>query len=85
VLPPGFHRIRHYGLFANRSRAENLTQARRLLNLPAVLNKTDDADGADDDQPLSHPCPCCGGRMIIIGTFARGGAPRYRRQSAQDR
>ncbi len=78
VLPQGFHRIRHYGLFANGGRAENITQARRLLNLPAVHNKTDDADGTGDDQPLSHPCPCCGGRMIIIEAFARGGAPRYR-------
>ena len=23
----------------------------------------------------SRPCPCCGGRMIIIEVFARGGAP----------
>jgi hypothetical protein len=78
VLPPGFHRVRHYGLFANGGRAENIAQARRLLNLPEVHNKTDDADGAGDDESPSHPCPCCGGRMIIIETFARGGAPRYR-------
>jgi hypothetical protein len=25
-----------------------------------------------------HPCPCCGGRMVIIETFLRGAAPRYR-------
>ena len=24
------------------------------------------------------PCPCCGGRMIIIETFERGCSPRYR-------
>jgi Putative transposase len=28
VLPPGFHRIRHYGLFANTSRADNIARAR---------------------------------------------------------
>jgi hypothetical protein len=33
VLPHGFHRIRHYGLFANNGRTENLIQARRLLNV----------------------------------------------------
>jgi hypothetical protein len=22
------------------------------------------------------PCPCCGGRMIIVEVFARGAAPR---------
>jgi hypothetical protein len=27
---------------------------------------------------LSVPCPCCGGRMIIIEIFERGCAPRYR-------
>ena len=29
------------------------------------------------DRP-SPPCPCCGGRMIIIETFERGGGPRAR-------
>ena len=39
-----------------------------------------DADGLGDSEPqtLSHPCPCCGGRMIIVETFERGNAPRYR-------
>jgi hypothetical protein len=30
VLPTGFHRIRHYGLFASGKRAENIARARRL-------------------------------------------------------
>ena len=29
-----------------------------------------------EPQTPSHPCPCCGGRMIIIETFVRGCAPR---------
>jgi hypothetical protein len=33
VLPKGLHRIRHYGLFANGSRAENVGRARELLHL----------------------------------------------------
>ena len=37
VLPGGFHRIRHYGLFANGGRAENIARARELLNVPAPL------------------------------------------------
>lgn len=28
VLPQGFHRIRHYGLFASGARADNIAQAR---------------------------------------------------------
>jgi hypothetical protein len=80
VLPSGFHRIRHYGLFANGGRAENIARARQLLNVPAIQRETADADGTDGGQPqaLSQPCPCCGGRMVIIETFERGGAPRYR-------
>ena len=35
VLPGSFHRIRHYGLLANGSRAENIAHARGLLSLPA--------------------------------------------------
>ena len=80
VLPSRFHRIRHYGLFANGGRAENIARARQLLNVSAMENETGDADSGDDGEPqtLSHPCPCCGGRMIIIETFERGAAPRYR-------
>jgi hypothetical protein len=79
VLPDGFHRIRHYGLFANRGRAENIARARQLFNAPAPQNVPSDADSTGDGEPraLSHPCPCCGGRMIIIEIFERGCAPRY--------
>ena len=31
VLPTGFHRIRHYGLFASGARAHNIAHARELL------------------------------------------------------
>ncbi len=80
VLPGGFHRIRHYGLFANGGRADNIAQARQLLNATAAHLEPSDTGGAGDAEPqtLSHPCPCCGGRMIIIETFERGGTPRHR-------
>src|SRR5437899_11252467 len=81
VLPTGFHRIRHYGLFANGSRAENIARARQLLDVPPTKkNEPPDAGSADAGEPqiLAHPCPCCGGRMIIIETFARGYSPQYR-------
>jgi hypothetical protein len=74
VLPGGFHRIRYYGLLANGGRAENIARARRLLNASAPQVAHSDAGGAEQ-QSLSHPCPCCGGRMIVIETFARG--PRH--------
>jgi hypothetical protein len=79
VLPDGFHRIRHYGLFANGGRADNIARARHLLNVPTPQRALADADSGDSGpQALSHPCPCCGGRMIIIETFERGSTPRYR-------
>jgi hypothetical protein len=81
VLPGGFHRIRHYGLFANTSRADNIARARELLAVPKPRNNNAANAGstdANEPQTLSHPCPCCGGRMIIIETFERGRAPRYR-------
>jgi hypothetical protein len=37
VLPEGFVRIRHYGLFANRHRAGNLARCRELLTGAAEL------------------------------------------------
>jgi predicted RNA-binding Zn-ribbon protein involved in translation (DUF1610 family) len=78
VLPDGFHRIRHYGLFASASRADNIARARELLNAPASQTQSIDAEATKPDEPatLAHPCPCCGGRMIIIETFQRGSTPR---------
>jgi hypothetical protein len=80
VLPTGFHRIRHYGLFASGTRADNVARARELLAVPKARNDTASTTCADASEPqtLSHPCPCCGGRMIVIETFERGGSPRYR-------
>jgi hypothetical protein len=80
VLPTGFHRIRHYGLFASSKRADNIAQVRELLNSPAPQTEAGDPDATDADEPpaLAHPCPCCGSRMIIIETFRRGSMPRYR-------
>jgi hypothetical protein len=42
VLPRGFHRIRHYRLFANANRAENIATVRALLNIapPAPTRKS---------------------------------------------
>jgi Putative transposase len=71
VLPDGFHRIRHYGLFANGHRAEKVALCRKLLQAPAVQAETpsEDHDQASANTTDSPPCPCCGGRMRIIETF----------------
>jgi hypothetical protein len=80
ILPGGFHRIRHYGVFANTGRAKNIARARELLGAPKPTS--DDiglgSDNPSEPQTLSYPCPCCGGPMTIIETFERGAAPRYK-------
>jgi len=77
VLPSRFHRIRHYGLFANGARADNLARARELLNVTAPQDETEPITETDDRmERLKQPCPCCGGPMIVIETFEPGHAPR---------
>jgi hypothetical protein len=71
ALPDGFHRIRHYGLFANGHRADMLNLCRTLLDMPTdntVRNDSNEGDQTDAAADL-HSCPCCGGQMKIIETF----------------
>ena len=75
VLPNGFHRIRHYGLFAKSSRAENIARVRVLLDA-ASQYQAEDAHA--DNHNTAHACPHCGGPMIVIETFERGQTPRHR-------
>jgi hypothetical protein len=82
VLPKGFHRIRHFGLFAKTSGTDNLAHARELLAVPIPQAQHADADAADREPATSAPCPCCGGRMVIIEVFARGSTPRHRPNAA---
>ena len=71
VLPSGFHRIRHYGLFAGTVRARNIERVRQLLAAPEAAPERSRAE-ADSEAETPSParrCPCCGGRMIIVETF----------------
>ena len=74
VLPSGFHRIRHYGLFAKNACADNIARARELL----AATKPEGQPIAAAVDPNKPNCPCCGGRMIIIEVFERGCTPRHR-------
>jgi hypothetical protein len=79
VLPKAFHRIRHYGLLASAGCKANIARARELMAAPmAPVDPPAVHDTADPHATTDHrpPCPCCGGRMIIIEVFARDGAPR---------
>jgi Putative transposase/Transposase zinc-binding domain len=77
VLPKGFHRIRHYGLFANGDRTANIARARELLGAPPRMVEPEKTAAPDEPRVLPCPCPRCGGRMIVIEVFARGCEPRY--------
>ena len=87
VLPPGFHRIRHFGFMANGHRAAKLAQARALL--------ARDHDGPDRRAPQPEqgrsadsfvkgrppPCPCCGGAMTRVLPITRSPVRRGDRQA----
>jgi hypothetical protein len=81
VLPPGFHRIRHYGLLANTARVQNLERARAVLATPtsavlAIPVAIEAPASPDSSTTTARPCPCCGAPLRIIETFTRGQAPR---------
>ncbi|MDU9007184.1 transposase [Sedimentitalea todarodis] len=84
VLPKGQHRIRHYGFFGNGNRAANVARIRELLGDQPPIRK-DTSEGENDQSPriLALPCPCCGGRLIIVDTFAPAQHPRAPPTSAR--
>ena len=74
VLPRGFHRIRHFGLFANHVRSDNL---QRLSELLGVIDQIEDAADVPDDTPSStFVCRHCGASMVIVLTIPRLPLPR---------
>ena len=75
VLPRGFHRIRHYGLFANAARHSCLTRARALLNVPSVENPTE-RSAQDGGTPGPFLCRHCGAPLIVLQILVPPHAPR---------
>jgi len=53
VLPKGFHRIRHYGLFTKSACADNVARARELLTV-AESEGEPAGDTAEPGKPLVH-------------------------------
>jgi hypothetical protein len=67
VLPPGFVKVRHYGLLATRGLDERLAVCRRLLvrDWAAAACKTRDSTGEVATDPSREPeCPVCGSRRL---------------------
>jgi hypothetical protein len=58
VLPKGLVRIRHFGLFANRRRADSLLRCRSLLGTPSTPQQP---------APSSQSrCPRCSEPMLVV-------------------
>jgi hypothetical protein len=90
VLPRGFVKIRHYGLLANRQRAEKLHLCRRLL-LPrtAVVNATgtptktatDVAEVGPAQRPVCARCGSSRFERLELGQTAEAAADRSENSS----
>ena len=82
ILPKGFHRIHHYGLLASAGCKANIARARELIAAPVLSAETTTEDNNPDHTIAGTspdhrpPCPCCGGRMIIVEIIERGSSPR---------
>jgi hypothetical protein len=68
-------------LLASATCKANIARARELIATPlppidpsAERDDPDVSAGAEAD--YRPPCPCCGGRMIIVESFGPAGAPR---------
>lgn len=78
----GRQRIRHYGLLASSRRAGTIARIRQIIAaaMPATMMADREAAiSAEQSDPVDEPhppCPCCGGRMILVERFAPGTAPR---------
>jgi hypothetical protein len=78
VLPKGFVKVRHYGLLANRNRAERLDVSRQLL---LVVTAAALLAGATPGVPTAaiapvgvRCCPKCGSRRLVTIAVPKGGA-----------
>lgn len=72
VLPSGFHRIRHYGLLANKARSDSLSLARKHLKVVSEPEKQIEEESA----PPVFTCRHCGEPMIIIQVMEQPYAAR---------
>jgi hypothetical protein len=65
ILPRGFVRVRHYGLLANRGRAEKLELCRRLLR-QAQRQQRLQAVVEPAEQHGPRTCPACGAAALEV-------------------
>jgi hypothetical protein len=67
VLPPGFVRIRHFGLMAHRRRGASLPLCLQLLaQAGRVRTEAQSKEEAGSPPRPLWTCPQCGGPMVLI-------------------
>jgi Putative transposase len=73
VLPSGFHRIRHYGLFANAARRQNLARARAQLQQSIPQSQLNAPSPHNEHRPTvpTFVCQHCGAPMVIVEMLPR--------------
>ncbi len=68
IVPSGFHRIRHYGLFASHIRRGNLARIRQCLDVQSTNSDVESLESSGD-RPCPFVCHTCGSPMRIIETL----------------
>ena len=78
VLPPRFHRIRHFGLFTNHLRERTLRRILTLLREDTADNSEHTPATVDPNNTPHHTyvCPACGAPMIVIELIEPAHRPR---------
>jgi hypothetical protein len=73
VLPSGFHRIRHYGLFANAARRQNLAIVREQLQQGTPQPQLAAQSPHSESRPTvpTFVCQHCGAPMIVLEMLPR--------------
>lgn len=73
ILPPGFAKIRYYGILSNRGRQERLTHIRELIGADHLIVST-----IKELPPLPDVrlCSCCGRKSMVGIGIIPGGAIR---------
>ena len=65
AIPPGFQRIRHYGLYANRNREAKLEICRKLLQAPQPSPLAPPGAKTSDQIETAASCPVCKLGMML--------------------
>jgi hypothetical protein len=74
VLPPGFMKIRHYGILSSRNKAACIARVREQFNVAPAPAPVKELNWMETFEMLygRHPklCPCCGkGVLLAVETF----------------